>query len=52
MSGKSVSFRDKKKSEKVIFTKIKKIFKVYAIDVNKILVSNEERYGKKIHLNI
>ena len=28
---------------------MKKIFKIYDIDVNKILVSNEEPYGKKIH---
>ena len=50
-SGKSVSFGDKniKKSN---FYKNKKIFKKDDIDVNKLLVSKEESYGKKNHLNI
>ena len=41
-----------KKIKKSNFYKNKKIFKIYDIDVNKILVSKEESYGKKIHLNI
>ena len=40
-----------KKSTKVIFTKNKIIFKIDDIDVNKILVSKKEPYGKKFHLN-
>ena len=38
---------DNKKIKKVTFTiKIKKIFKIVDIDVNKILVSKKEQYGK------
>ena len=51
MSGKSVSFGDKE-IEKRNFYKNKKIFKIDDIDINKILVSKEEPYGKKIDLNI
>ena len=46
MSGKNVNFADKKirKSE---FYKGKKVSKIDDIDVNKILVSKEEPYGRK-----
>ena len=42
MSGKSVEFGDKK-------IKTKKLFKTDDIDVNKILVSKIEPYGKKVN---
>ena len=45
MSGKSVNFNDKK-TEKRDFCKNKKIFNIDDIDVNKILVSKKEPYGK------
>ena len=47
MSGNSVNF-DKKKSKEVTSIKIKrkKIFNIDDIDVNKILVSKKEQYGK------
>ena len=51
MSGKSINFDDKK-INKSNFYKNKKIFNIYDLDVNKILVSKKELYGKKIHLNI
>ena len=35
-----------KKSKNLNFTKIKKIFNIYDIDVNKVLVSKKEQYGK------
>ena len=41
MSGKNIIFDD----EKI------KLFNIYDIDVNNILVSEKEAYGKKIHLN-
>ena len=46
MSRKSVNFGDKriKKSD---FYKNKKVTKIDDIDINKILVSKEERYGSK-----
>ena len=44
MSGKSVNFGDEK-IKKSKFYKNKKAFKIYDIDINKILVSKEERYG-------
>ena len=44
MSGKSVSFGDKK-LKRSKFYKNKKAFKIYDIDINKILVSKEEPYG-------
>ena len=47
MSTKNINFNDKKKSKKVTFTKKKqKIFNINDIDVNKILVSKKEPYGK------
>ena len=50
MSGKKINFDDKKikKSE---FYKNKKVTSIDDIDVNKILVSKEEPYGTRIHLN-
>ena len=50
MSGKSISFDDKKIS-KSDFYKNKKVFNICNLDVNKILVSKKESYRKKIHLN-
>ena len=41
-----------KKIKKSNFLKNKKIFKIDDIDVKKLLVSKEEPYCKKIHLNI
>ena len=46
MSGKSINFEDKK-INKSNFYKNKKIFKAGDIDINKILVSKKESYGKK-----
>ena len=39
-----------KKSKKVTFTK-KKLFNIDDFDINKMLVSKKEPYGKKMHLN-
>ena len=51
MSGKGISFDDKK-NNKSNFYKNKKLFNIYDLDTNKILVSKKESYGKKkIHLN-
>ena len=47
MSGKNVNFRNKK-IKKINFYKNKKVTKIDDNDVDKILVSNEEPYGKKI----
>ena len=46
MSGKSIIFNNKK-IKKSKFYKNKKLFKIDDIDVNKILVSKKEPYGKK-----
>ena len=46
MSGKSINFDDKKISKRN-FHKNKKIFNIYDLDVNKILVSKKESYGAK-----
>ena len=45
MSGNSISF-DNKKIKKSDFYKNRKIFNINDIDVNKILVSKKEKYGK------
>ena len=45
MSGKNINF-DNKKIKKTEFYKNKKIFNIDDIDVNKILVSKKEQYGK------
>ena len=46
MSGTNINFDDKK-INKSNFYKSKKIFNLYDLDVNKILVSKKESYGKK-----
>ena len=46
MSGKSINFEDKK-INKSNFYKSKKIFNIYDLDVNKVLVSKKESYGTK-----
>ena len=46
MSGKSLKFEDNR-INKSNFHKNKKLFKTNDIDVNKILVSRKESYGKK-----
>ena len=50
MSGKNINFDDKK-INKSNFYKNKRLFKIDDIDVNKILGSKKEPYGKKAHLN-
>ena len=42
----------RKKLKKANFFKNKKAFKIDDVDVNKMLVSKEESYVKKMHLNI
>ena len=46
MNGKSINFDDKK-INKSTFYKNRKVFDIRNLDVNKILVSKEESYGKK-----
>ena len=46
MSGKNINFSDKK-INKSSFYKNKKLFSLYDIDVNKVLVSKKESYGTK-----
>ena len=46
MSGKSTNIDDKK-INKNNFYKNKKLFNIHDLDVNKILVSKKESYGKK-----
>ena len=46
MSGKGVNFGDKKINESN-FCKNKRLFMIDDIDINKILVSKNEPYGKK-----
>ena len=46
MSGNSINFDDKKILESDFYHKNKKIFNINDIDVNKILVSKKEKYGK------
>ena len=50
MSGKKIIFNDKK-INKSNFYRNKKLFQIYDIDINKILVSKREPYGKKTRLN-
>ena len=50
MSGKNIIFDDKK-INKSNFYKNKKLFSIYDIEVDKILISKKESYGKKAHLN-
>ena len=44
MSGENINLEDKK-VEKIDFYKIKRLFKIDEIDVDKILVSKKEPYG-------
>ena len=46
MDGREISFKDKK-INKSNFYKSKKLFKIEDIDINKIVVSKKESYGKK-----
>ena len=46
MSGKSINF-DNNKIKKSEFYKSKKVFQIDGVDVNKILDSKKEPYGKK-----
>ena len=46
MSGNSINFDDKKIKKSDFYNKNKKIFNIDDIDVNKILVSEKEQYGK------
>ena len=46
MSGKVIDFKDKKINKKDFYNN-KKEFKIKGIDINKILVSKLESYGKK-----
>ena len=50
MSGKSINFEEKEISNSN-FYKNKKPFKIEGIDINDILVSKKESYGKKTLLN-
>ena len=46
MNGKSINFNGKKIKKRKVYNKNKKIFNIDNIDVNKILVSKKEQYGK------
>ena len=46
MSGKNIIFDDKKNKQKY-FNKNKTVFNIYDIDVDKILISKKEPYGRK-----
>ena len=46
MSGSSITFNNKKIKKSDFYNKKKKIFNINDIDVNKILVSKKEKYGK------
>ena len=46
MSTSSINFNDKKIKKSDFYNKNKKIFNIDDIDVNKILVSKNEQYGK------
>ena len=46
MSGNSINFDDKKIKKSDFYNRNKKIFNINDIDVNKILVSKKEKYGK------
>ena len=46
MSGNIINFNDKKILKSDFYNKNKKIFNINNIDVNKILVSKKEKYGK------
>ena len=46
MSGKSIIFDNQKIKKSDFYNKNKKMFNINDIDVNKILVSKKEKYGK------
>ena len=46
MSTSSINFNDKKKLKSDFYNKNKKLFTINDIDINKILVSKKETYGK------
>ena len=46
MYGKSINFNDKKIKKSDFYNKNKKIFHINDIDINKMLVSKKETYGK------
>ena len=46
MNGKSINFDNKNIKQSNLYNKNKKIFNMDYIDVNKILVSQKEQYGK------
>ena len=46
MNGKNINFNDKNIEKSNFYNKNKKIFNIDDIDVNKILVSKDEQYGK------
>ena len=46
MNGKSINFDNKNIKKNDFYNKNKKIFNIDDIDVNKILVSKKEQYGK------
>ena len=46
MSGNSINFEDKKNKKSDFYNKSKNIFNIKDTDVNKILVSKNEKYGK------
>ena len=46
MNGKNINFNNKKIKKSDFYNKNRKIFNVDYIDVNKILVSKKEQYGK------
>ena len=46
INGKSINFSDKNIKKSDFYNKNKKIFNIDDIDVNKLLVSKKEQYGK------
>ena len=46
MNGKSINFDNKNIKKSDLYNKNKKIFNIDDIDINKILVSKKEQYGK------
>ena len=50
MAENNITFNDGK-INKSIFYRTKRLFNMDDIDVNKILISKKEPYGKKVHLN-
>ena len=51
MNGKSINFDNKNIKKSDFYNKNKKIFNIDDIDVNKILVSKKEQYGKHNSFN-